>query len=104
VMHVPKYESYNIHLSIRTLYKVIRLPQNLTGTSASARKGQIKNQKHQANKNHIKEVTLKVLFPGLYNIAIAKVASIADNINASGGTLQWNVSFFQRSMIGNWKC
>lgn len=58
--------NFTIYVSIRTLYKVKRLPRNLTGhihllysmscTSASARKGQFKNQKHQANKNHIKEV------------------------------------------------
>jgi hypothetical protein len=32
---------------------------------------------------------LKEVFPGLYNIASAKDASIVDNF--MGGTLQWNV-------------
>lgn len=61
----PKMPCHSHRETIRTLYKVIRLPRNLTGhihllysmscTSASVRKGQFKNQKHQANKNHIKE-------------------------------------------------
>jgi hypothetical protein len=37
--------------------------------------------------------TLKEAFPGLYNIASNKEASIADNIDLSSGSHQWNVSF-----------
>ena len=39
--------------------------------------------------------TLKEAYPGLYNISNAKEASIADNMDFTGGTLQWNVSFFR---------
>jgi hypothetical protein len=38
-------------------------------------------------------MTLKEAFPSLYNIASAKEASIADNMDFTGGNLQWNVSF-----------
>jgi hypothetical protein len=38
---------------------------------------------------------LKEVFPGLYSIASVKDASIVDNMDFMGGTLQWNVSFFQ---------
>jgi hypothetical protein len=47
------------------------------------------------------ETTLKMLFPGLYIIAITKDASIADNIDTSGGTLQWNVSFSR--LVHDWE-
>jgi hypothetical protein len=39
------------------------------------------------------EVTLKDAFPGLYNIASIKDASIADNVDCSSGSIQWIVSF-----------
>jgi hypothetical protein len=35
--------------------------------------------------------TLKEAFPGLYNIASAKEATIADNMDFMSGTIQWNV-------------
>jgi hypothetical protein len=39
--------------------------------------------------------TLKEAFPGLYNIASNKEASIVDNIDLSSGSRQWNVSFLR---------
>jgi hypothetical protein len=38
-------------------------------------------------------LTPKEVFPGLYNIASAKEASIAVNMDLWSGSLQWNVSF-----------
>jgi hypothetical protein len=46
-------------------------------------------------------VILKEVFPGLYNIASAKEASIVDNMDFIGGTLQWNVSFFR--LVHDWE-
>jgi hypothetical protein len=45
--------------------------------------------------------TLKEAFPGLYNIASNKEASIADNIDLSGGSRQWNVSFLRS--LNDWE-
>ena len=36
---------------------------------------------------------LKVVFPGLFNIASFKEASIADNVERSNGAIQWNIQF-----------
>jgi hypothetical protein len=36
---------------------------------------------------------LKEAFPGLFIIASAKETSIADNVERSNGTLQWNIQF-----------
>jgi hypothetical protein len=47
------------------------------------------------------EVILKEAFLGLYNIASAKDASIVDNMDFTGGTLQWNVSCFQ--LVYDWE-
>jgi hypothetical protein len=40
------------------------------------------------------EAILKEAFPGLYNIASAKDASIVDNMDFMGGMIQWDVNFF----------
>ena len=48
-----------------------------------------------------KEASLKEAFPGLYNIASAKDASIANNMDFMGGTIQWNVSFFL--LVHDWE-
>jgi hypothetical protein len=45
--------------------------------------------------------TLKEAFSGLYNIASAKEVSIVDNMDLTGGVLQWNVSFFQ--LVHDWE-
>jgi hypothetical protein len=45
--------------------------------------------------NGVEETSLKEAFPGLYNIAIAKEAIVVDNMDFTGGTIQWNVSFFR---------
>jgi hypothetical protein len=37
--------------------------------------------------------SLKVAFPGLFNIASFKEASIADNVERSNGAIQWNIQF-----------
>ena len=47
------------------------------------------------------EATLKEVFPSLYNIASVKDASIVDNMDFTGGTLQWNVSFFW--LVHDWE-
>jgi hypothetical protein len=41
------------------------------------------------------ELTLKDAFLGLYNIASVKDASIANNMDCSSGSTQWNVSFIR---------
>jgi hypothetical protein len=45
--------------------------------------------------------TLKEAFPGPYNIASNKEASIADNINLSSGSRQWNVSLLR--LLNDWE-
>jgi hypothetical protein len=47
------------------------------------------------------EVTLKDAFPGLYNIASVKDASIANNMDRSSGSTQWNVSFIH--LVHDWE-
>jgi hypothetical protein len=47
------------------------------------------------------EVTLKDTFPGLYNIASAKEASIEDNMDRLTSSLQRNVSFIR--MVPDWE-
>ena len=44
---------------------------------------------------------LKVAFPGLFNIASFKEASIADNVERSNGATQWNIQFTQ--LIHDWE-
>jgi hypothetical protein len=44
---------------------------------------------------------LKVAFPGLFNIASFKEASIADNVERSNGAIQWNIQFTR--MIHDWE-
>jgi hypothetical protein len=44
---------------------------------------------------------LKEAFPGLYIIAKFKEASIADNVECSNGTTQWNIQFTR--LIHNWE-
>jgi hypothetical protein len=39
------------------------------------------------------EVSLKAIFPVLYNIASMKDAPVATNMDYSSGTLQWNINF-----------
>jgi hypothetical protein len=38
-------------------------------------------------------MTLKTAFPALFDIAVAKDASVANNLEFLGGSNQWNVSF-----------
>jgi hypothetical protein len=47
------------------------------------------------------EASLKEAFPDIYNIASAKDASIAENMDFMGGTIQWNVSFFR--LVHDWE-
>jgi hypothetical protein len=44
--------------------------------------------------------TLNEAFPNLYSIACVKDASIADHLDFSSGSLQWNVSFIRAAH--NW--
>jgi hypothetical protein len=46
-------------------------------------------------------LSLKVAFPGLYNMASVKDASIATNMDYSSGSLQWNVSFIR--FVHDWE-
>jgi hypothetical protein len=45
--------------------------------------------------------SLKEAFPGLFSIASNKEASIADNIDLSSGSRQWNVSFLHS--LNDWE-
>jgi hypothetical protein len=44
---------------------------------------------------------LKEAFPGLFNIARLKEASIADNVERSNGVIQWNIQFTR--LIHDWE-
>jgi hypothetical protein len=44
---------------------------------------------------------LKVAFPGLFNIARFKEASIAENVERSNGVIQWNIQFTR--LIHDWE-
>jgi hypothetical protein len=44
---------------------------------------------------------LKVAFPGLFNIASFKEASIADNLERANGAIQWNIQFTR--LIHDWE-
>jgi hypothetical protein len=43
---------------------------------------------------------LKEAFPGLFTIASFKEASIADSVEQSNGTLQWNIQFSRLIHLG----
>jgi hypothetical protein len=45
--------------------------------------------------------SLKAAFPGLFNIASFKEASVADNVERSNGTIQWNIQFTR--LIHDWE-
>jgi hypothetical protein len=47
------------------------------------------------------ESSLKDTFPGLFNIASVKEASIADNVERSNGAVQWNIVFTR--LIHDWE-
>ena len=47
------------------------------------------------------ERPLKVVFPGLFNIARFKEASIAENLERSNGAIQWNIQFTR--MAHDWE-
>jgi hypothetical protein len=47
------------------------------------------------------ESSLKDIFPGLFSIARFKEASIADNMERSNGTIQWNIVFIR--LIHDWE-
>jgi hypothetical protein len=40
---------------------------------------------------------LKEAFPGLFGIACVKDASVVDNMEVLGGSIQWNVSFIREA-------
>jgi hypothetical protein len=43
------------------------------------------------------DTVLKVAFPALLGIACVKDASVADNREVLGGSIQWNVSFIREA-------
>jgi hypothetical protein len=43
------------------------------------------------------DTVLKEAFPGLFGIACVKDASVANNIEVLGGSIQWNVSFIREA-------
>jgi hypothetical protein len=47
------------------------------------------------------ESPLKDTFPGLFSIARFREASIADNMERSNGTIQWNIVFSR--LIHDWE-
>jgi hypothetical protein len=42
-------------------------------------------------------MTLKTAFPALFGIAVAKDASVANNLEFLGGSNQWNASFTRKA-------
>jgi hypothetical protein len=49
----------------------------------------------------VRNMTLKTAFPVLFGIAIAKDASIVNNLEFLGGSNQWNVNFTRE--VHDWK-
>jgi hypothetical protein len=46
-------------------------------------------------------VPLLEIYPGLYNLASNKEASIADNFDLMSGSRQWNISFMRS--LNDWE-